>query len=63
MVAALVLYREFGGIRELSGYTRTHKQNASVGRRTTCDEMCGSAGADVVGRDTGIANAFASCEG
>lgn len=47
------------------GHTRTHKQNASVGRRTTCDEiLCGGAGADdVVGRDTGIANAFDSCEG
>ena len=61
VVAALVLYTEFGGIRELSGYTYTLKQNASVGRRTTCDEMCG--GADVVGRVTGTASAFVSCEG
>lgn len=56
LVAALVLYTEFEGIRELSGYTYTHKQNACVGRRTsTC--------AEVVGRVTGIANAFVSCEG
>lgn len=65
LVAALVLYTEFEGIRELSGYTTyTHKQNASVGRRTnTCDEMCGGAGADVAGRVTGTANALVGCEG
>ena len=64
LVAALdVLYTEFEGIRELPGYSYTHKQNASVGKRTTCDEMCGGAGADGVGRVTGIANAFVSCEG
>ena len=66
LVAALFLYTEFEGIRELSGYTYTRKQNASVGRRTnTCDEMCGGAGADVVvGRVTGgTANALVGCEG
>lgn len=37
--------------------------NASVSRRTTCNEMCAGAGVDNAGRVMGTANAFARCEG